>query len=215
MVKAKRKPLEDIKKAVQPFAKILNIGCGGCVSVCMAGGQKEVNLLNSRLAMDFGRSKTIEGYTVERQCAPRFLSELKEIVASFDCLLSMACGAGAQLLAEMYPDIPVFPAVDTMAVGVDRDLGVYEESCRACGDCIIGYTGGICPIARCAKGLFNGPCGGIKDGMCEADHSIPCAWATVYDRLKLQGRLDCMLKVKKTVDWQNQVQRRIVQDEYV
>ena len=106
MVKAKKKPLSELKSAIEPYKKILNIGCGGCVSVCLAGGQKEVNVLNAELALEVGKFIKIEGYTVERQCRPLYVTEIRKIVKQFDCLLSMACGAGVQLLAEIYPEIP-------------------------------------------------------------------------------------------------------------
>lgn len=183
--------------------------------MCLAGGQKEVNVLNAELALAFNGTKEIANYTLERQCHPRFLKDIEEIVEKFDCLISMACGAGVQLVAETYPDTPVFPAVNTMAIGVDRDVGEYEEKCRACGDCIIGYTGGICPITRCAKGLFNGPCGGVKNGRCEVSDEIPCAWVAVYERLKAQGRLEYIRQIRASTHWANQVPRSIVQDEYV
>ena len=214
MVKAKKKPIPELKSIIQPYQKILNIGCGGCVSVCLAGGQKEVNVLNAELSLEVGKAATIDGYTIERQCKPLYVIEIKEIVKQYDCLLSMACGAGVQLLAETYPQIPVFPAVNTIAIGIDRDIGVYEERCRACGDCIIGYTGGICPITRCAKGLFNGPCGGVNQGLCEVSESVACAWVEVYERLSEQNRLDCIGLIREPLAWQNQVQRTVIQDGY-
>ena len=50
MVIAEIKPLEEIKDFVKGFKKILNTGCGGCTSVCLAGGQKEVDTLNTGAA---------------------------------------------------------------------------------------------------------------------------------------------------------------------
>jgi len=214
MVKAKKKPLSELKKVIEPFHKVLTIGCGGCVSVCLAGGQKEVNVLNAELALEVGGSIKIESYTVERQCRPLYVEGIQEIVKHYDCLLSMACGAGVQLLAEIYPNIPVFPAVNTIAIGIDRDVGIYEEKCRACGDCIIGYTGGICPITRCAKGLFNGPCGGVHKGICEVSNTVACAWVEVYQRLSAQNRLDCIHHIREPIGWHNQVQRTVFPDGY-
>lgn len=212
MVKAKRKQISEISKMIDPYKKVLNVGCGGCVSVCLAGGQKEVNVLNAELEQVAGASHHIEGYTIERQCRPLYVEEIRNIVEQFDCLISMACGAGVQLMAETYPDIPVFPAVNTIAIGIDRDVGVYEERCRACGDCIIGYTGGICPITRCAKGLFNGPCGGVRNSLCEVSETEPCAWVEVYERLHIQHRLECIQLIREPVTWRNQVQRTVYQD---
>jgi len=217
MVKAKLKPLDQIKEAVGDFKKILNVGCGGCVSICLAGGQKEVAILNTELNLLFkmdDMAARCEGYTVERQCSMNFLEELDDFIDGYDCLLSMACGAGVQLLAERFTDKPVFPAVNTIAIGVDRDIGIYEEKCRACGECVIGYTGGICPVTRCAKGLFNGPCGGVRDGKCEVSDEINCAWFDIYNRLKEQNRIENILKIQFSSGWQNQVQRTIIQDSW-
>jgi hypothetical protein len=154
------------------------------------------------------------GYTIERQCNMTFIEELASSIDNFDAVLSMACGAGAQYVAEAYPRIPVFPAVNTVAIGIDREVGVYEERCRACGECVVGYTGGICPVTRCAKGIFNGPCGGTRDGMCEVNHTIPCAWIEIFNRVKAQNRLDNLLKVQPPMEWQNQIQRTLVQERW-
>jgi len=217
VVKAKRKPIEEIKNAVADYKKVLTIGCGGCVSVCLAGGQREVNALNAELKVAYKLDKTqkeMGSYTVERQCNPQFLVELETKVKDYDCIITMACGAGAQLLAETFSEIPVFPGVNTVSIGIDRDIGMYEEKCRACGECVLAYTGGICPVTRCAKGVFNGPCGGTNKGKCEISQEIPCAWLDIFERLKLQNRLDDIMKMQPPMMWQNQVQRTIVQEPY-
>ncbi len=217
MVKAKRKKIKEIENFIKNYTKTLIVGCGGCVSVCLAGGQKEVTALVTELNMLFKLSSIqnrCRGYTVERQCNETYLKELDDIVEGYDCLMSMACGAGVQFLAERFSHIPVFPAVNTTSIGIDRDVGVYEERCRACGECIIGYTGGTCPVTRCAKGLFNGPCGGVRNGMCEAGQEIPCAWVEIYKRLEKQNRLDNILTVFNSVNWRNQVQRTTIQEPY-
>lgn len=217
MIKAKPKPVDEISGYIAPYKNILILGCGGCVSVCLAGGQKEVRTLQSELAFRHDRindRRHFSEYTVERQCNPAYLEVLDAISASSDCLLSMACGAGVQLLAERYPEKPVFPAVDTIAIGVDRDVGLYEERCRACGFCVLAYTAGVCPVTRCAKGLFNGPCGGTSGESCEVSPDIPCAWHQIYQRLKSQNRLDDILKFQPPMEWTNQIQRTVVQKGY-
>ncbi len=218
MIKIKRKPFAEIRAMLDPYASFLNVGCGGCASVCLGGGQKEVQELNVELeAVAAGRtaSLSIQGATVERACNMAFLEELDALVQGTECLGSMACSAGTQLIAERFPDTPVFPLVNTHAIGVDREVGVYEENCRSCGDCVIGYTGGLCPITRCAKGLFNGPCGGTQTkGMCEVDPAIPCVWHQIFERLSRQGRVADILKVREPMEWQNQVRRMVVQEPY-
>ena len=172
MIVAKRKPFEEIKEMLQGYKKVLNVGCGTCVSVCLAGGEKEVSVLNAELDMARKLEDNpieIEGTTIERQCDREYLAELDDVIKAgkYDALLSMACGVGIQFLAERYPDIPTFPAVDTTGLAVNQAVGWYEERCRSCSQCVLGMTGGICPVTMCAKGLFNGPCGGTNKGKCE------------------------------------------------
>ena len=217
MIIAKVKPLEEIKEMIKGYKRVLNVGCAGCTAVCLAGGQKEVDTLNTKLSIVFKSDKIpfeIDGFTVERQCEGEFLSELDPMVGQYDALLSMACGAGVQFLAERFPEKPVFPAVNSTFVGVNKDIGWYEERCQCCGECVLGITGGICPVTMCAKGLFNGPCGGSQDGHCEVDKEIPCAWVQIYERLKKQGRLENILKVFPARNWRNQVQGTVVLEDY-
>jgi len=217
MIKAKPKPIKEILNYIEPYQDILIVGCGGCVSVCLAGGQKEVTILQTELELERNKTKATGqffGYTVERQCNEQYLGALNDMVEKADCVLSMACGAGVQLLAEKYPTKPVFPAVNTIAIGVDLDVGLYDERCRACGECVLAYTAGICPVTRCAKGLFNGPCGGTTGDKCEISPDINCAWHEIYTRLKAQGRLEDILKIRPPMQWKNQVKRTIVQKGY-
>ncbi len=217
MIKAKPKPLSEIQNYIESFDKILVTGCGGCVSVCLAGGQKEVNILKTELELAYSQTNTkkhMDVYTVERQCNSNLIEELDPVVTEFDCIISMACGAGIQHLAERYPGKPVFPGVNTIAIGVDLDIGLYEERCRACGECVLAYTAGICPVTRCAKGLFNGPCGGTNGDKCEISSEIDCAWLMIYYRLKEQNRLEDILKIQPAMEWKNQVKRTIIQKGY-
>jgi ferredoxin len=208
MIKATRKSLGEIFAWVEGYRRLLIVGCGGCVSVCLAGGQKESDLLGLELE---ARSKlsqtrlTATSYTLERQCNEMFLPELDEMAEAADAVISLACGAGVQNLADRFPRKPVFSAVNTMFIGIDRAVGVYEERCRACGDCMLSYTGGICPVTRCAKSIFNGPCGGAQKGKCEADPDQPCAWLEIYERLKQQGRLELIIDIRPVPDWRNRL----------
>lgn len=218
MIIGEKKPLEEILEMIGGFEKILNLGCGGCTSICLAGGQREVGFLNEEIGKhysDNGREIDIQEHTIERQCNATFFWELDGLVKDYDAVLSMACGAGVQFLADRYPEIPIFPALNTTFVGVDKDVGWYEENCRTCGDCVLGDTGGICPVTRCAKSLFNGPCGGTRrGGTCEVDADVPCAWFEIYERLKKQDRVELITKVRPTRDWENQTRRTVIQAAY-
>ncbi len=217
MIVAERKPFDEIKAMVKDCQKVLTVGCGTCVAVCLAGGDKEVGVLNSELQLArkmAGEPITLGAHTVERQCDMEFLEELDGMVDEYDAILSMACGAGVQFMGERFENIPVFPAVDTTFIGVNRDVGWYEEKCRACGTCVLGMTSGICPVTMCAKGLFNGPCGGTNKGSCEIHSDQPCAWHKIHERLAKQDRLNNILEICPPNDWRNQTPRTIVQPGY-
>jgi hypothetical protein len=193
MIIAQRKDFEQIKQAVAPFRKVLVVGCGTCVAVCLTGGEKEAGILASQLDLASqlgGQERSFGVACVERQCDREVLDELAETVPDHDALLSLACGAGIQFLAERFPQVPVLAGVDTTFIGVNRDVGLWEERCRACRDCLLTTTGGICPVSLCPKGMLNGPCGGTRQGKCETDPERDCAWTLIYERLAGLDRLD-------------------------
>jgi len=198
MIIAERKPMEEIKQFIAPYKKVLVAGCGTCVTVCWAGGEKEVAVLASQLRLARsaeGSEISVLEATVERQCEREMVAEIKDRVAEVEAVISLACGSGVQTMAEMFEDKPVFPAVNTTFIGMPEKEGLWVEMCGACGDCFLDRTGGICPIVRCAKGLLNGPCGGTRrGGKCEIDPEKDCAWVLIYRRLEKQGRLDVMRK---------------------
>ena len=216
MIKATIKPLEEIRAMVAPYRRVLSVGCGGCVSVCLAGGQKETRALNIKLHASKAPDSeaAFDDITIERQCEQQFLATLDTRAGKYDALISLACGAGVQFLAERFPNTPVFPGVNTQFVGINRDIGWYEERCKTCGDCVLGLTAGICPVTMCSKSLFNGPCGGPQDGHCEVDPDTPCAWIAIYERLQAQGRLESMTEIRPARNWQGQTPGRILVEEY-
>ncbi|WP_461834446.1 methylenetetrahydrofolate reductase C-terminal domain-containing protein [Desulfothermus sp.] len=214
MIVGTRKPLEEIKAMISPYKKVLIVGCGTCVAVCLVGGEKEVEVLKNELSLAMGDKISFDGITLERQCDKEFLEQIKDVADQYDAFLSMACGAGVQFLSEVYPEKPVFPAVNTTFIGINRAVGWYEERCRGCGNCVLGITGGICPVTMCAKSLFNGPCGGTNKGKCEIDENQPCAWYQIYERLEKQGRLDQIMDVIPANNWENQRPRTVIQPGY-
>lgn len=204
MIVAERKPFEEIKKSVKGYRKLLILGCGTCVSVCHAGGEKEVGLLATELRMANkleNEDVEIGEITILRQCDQEYIEPIIEKAKEYDAILSMACGAGVQFVAEMLETIPVIPALNTRFIGVAAEEGIFTEKCRACGNCLLADYGGICPITMCAKSLVNGPCGGYKDGKCETSSERNCAWIMIYERLAKQGKLDKMREISTLKDY--------------
>jgi ferredoxin len=204
MIVADKKPIEEIIEEIKEHENILILGCNECVTVCEAGGKKEVGVLASALRMYFlnqGKQVKIDEITLERQCDHEYLEEIRDKMDRYDAVVSIACGVGVQFMAEKYHSTPVYPGVNTCFLGVTEERGLWTERCQACGHCILASTGGICPVARCAKRVLNGPCGGSTKGKCEIDKEIDCAWQLIVDRLKALDRLDEYEELCPLKDW--------------
>ncbi|MBW1607741.1 MAG: methylenetetrahydrofolate reductase C-terminal domain-containing protein [Deltaproteobacteria bacterium] len=204
MITAERKPMEELIECLQPYHRILLVGCNECVTVCSAGGRKEVGILSSALQMAFmkeGKTLEVKEITLERQCDPEYIEELVTHIDQAEAVMSMACGCGVQEIARRFKTKPVFPAVNTTFMGASERQGVWAERCQGCGECVLGLTGGVCPIARCSKRLLNGPCGGSTNGKCEVDPDMDCAWQLIWDRLKALGIEDRYEENIAAKDW--------------
>ena len=204
MIVGEQKPLEELKEMIKDCKKVLVLGCGTCVTVCFAGGEKEVGILASSLRMATrldDHNVEITEATVQRQCEPEYIEAVADQVKEADVVLSLACGIGVQTMTEHFPAKMTLPGLNTTFLGEPLEQGVWAERCQACGNCVLHITGGICPIARCSKSLLNGPCGGSQGGKCEINPDIECAWHLIYDRLKALGRLEVLLEVQPVKDW--------------
>jgi len=204
MIVADKKPIEEIIEDVKDHQKILVLGCNECVTVCEAGGKKEVGILASALRMYFlnqGTEKKIDERTLERQCDHEYLEEIRNDIDQYDAIVSIACGVGVQFTAEKYLAMPVYPGVNTCFMGATEERGLWTERCQGCGQCILSRTGGICPVSRCAKRVMNGPCGGSTNGMCEISKELPCAWQLIVERLKALERFDDYEELSPIKDW--------------
>ena len=96
MIIAEQKPLVDIKAMLDGYQDVLVVGCGTCVTVCLAGGEKEVGILASALRMTTkldGNGKDFDEVTVQRQCEWEYLDTVEKQVAAADVVVSNACGA--------------------------------------------------------------------------------------------------------------------------
>lgn len=204
MIVADKKPIEEIIEHIKDCSKILILGCNECVTVCEAGGKKEVGVLSSALRMYFlnnNKEVKIDEITLERQCDHEYLEEIRDVADQYDAIVSLACGVGVQFMAEKYHSQRIYPGVNTCFLGATEQRGLWTERCQACGSCILAYTAGICPVARCAKRLLNGPCGGSSKGKCEINPELDCAWQLIIDRLKALDRLEDYEKLFEIKDW--------------
>jgi len=204
MIVADPKPLQEILAMVEAYKKILVVGCKGCVTVCNVGGIKEVEVLRASLMINgkkAGASPEIDATVIERQCDNEYVEQLRDTIDAYDAVISMACGVGPQFLSEAYPEQMFFPAVNTTFYGGAVAHGVWEERCAGCGTCIIHHFDSLCPIARCAKSLLHGPCGGSSDGVCEVSKETVCIWDTIVKKKMAQGRLEDLFVLQEPKDW--------------
>jgi ferredoxin len=205
MIVADRKNVAEIRDMLKDHRRVLLLGCGTCVTVCLAGGEREVNILGSAVRMALtliGRGDVaVHECTVERQCEHAFIDALAPRVAEYDAICSLACGAGVQAMAERFPQTPVYPGLNTQFIGILESQGVWTEKCSACGSCRLGEFAGICPLTRCAKRLLNGPCGGSREGQCEVRPDLDCGWQLIYDRAKSLSTLERLEKIAAPQDW--------------
>src|SRR5512140_3655750 len=205
MIVADRKKIPEICEMVKEHRRVLLVGCGTCVTVCLAGGERETGILGSALRMALrlqGHGDvTVDECTIERQCEDAFIDLLAPQVSDYDAICSLGCGAGVQALAERFPKTAVYPGLNTQFIGILESQGVWTETCSRCGNCRLGEIAGICPITRCAKRLFNGPCAGSRDGKCEISAERDCAWQLIYDRAKALGILESFDAIAPAHDW--------------
>lgn len=204
MIIAERKPLEQIVEMLAPYKRIAVLGCGTCVTVCMAGGQKEAEELAALISLyrkKENQEGTADAFTIERQCEYEYIDQVLDRLKDYDVILTLACGVGPQTLVEHVPELNVLPGVNTTSMGYPIEQGVWVERCLGCGDCVLHLTRGICPITRCAKSILNGPCGGSAEGKCELGKDVDCAWHLIHDRLAAVGRLGDLAAIQPPKNW--------------
>jgi len=199
MIITKKKPDEEIEKMTKPFGKLFVVGCGTCSTSCQTGGEEQVAEMVEMLG-----DKVVGSAMVEEPCDIRIdrrdLKRYRDVVKEADAILVMACGVGVQTVGE-YSGKIVLPASDTLFIGKTERIGKFYDMCKACGECILDETGGVCPITRCPKGLLNGPCGGQVEGKCEVgDYENDCAWILIWKNLTEQDRLDLFMTFRPPRD---------------
>ena len=220
MIVAEWKPIAELVEMLRGHENVLLVGCATCVAECAVGGEREVETLAPLLHMAMqtdGNPVRIRTKTLERQCEWEFVEELAEIVPEVDAIISIACGIGIQALAERFAEVPVYPGVNTTSLAIREEPGLWMVRCAACGDCVLDETYGLCPVARCAKSLMNGPCGGTREnGKCEVDENVDCIWHLIVERARARVTMEDLAKFRKAKDWSNSEHggpKRIVREE--
>ena len=187
MIITQKKPIEELLDMLGGAQTVALVGCGSCATACATGGEQQIAELKGILE---ARGMRVVATAISDYCCMHLKTRtvLKPVIAAEpEAVVAMSCGDGVQVIAQ-YCKCPVYPSNNTLFLGESVKMGLFEEACHMCGDCMLGQTGGICPISRCAKSLVNGPCGGSKTGRCEVNPDNPCAWVEIYNRLVALGQ---------------------------
>ncbi|MDR1539776.1 MAG: methylenetetrahydrofolate reductase C-terminal domain-containing protein [Clostridiales bacterium] len=204
MIIADQKPLDEVLGYLKDYKNIAIAACGTCVTICLAGGLAEAENLAEALRIArgaSGRPASVRVFSLKRQCDAEFIEEADLELRWADAILSTACGVGVQFMAERFQ--VVLPGLNTTFFGASRDAGLWTEMCQGCGNCVLERTGGICPVTRCSKSNFNGPCGGSSKGKCEIDSETDCGWQLIYEKLKSLGKLERLYEIQEIKDWRS------------
>lgn len=200
MIITQQKEINEIYEMIKPYSKILIAGCDGCCQPPRSINEAKVlgQLLELKSRTE-GKDLTWKSITVLRQCDDRIVATtIRPFIEEYDAIVSLACGLGIVMMNRVFKEILTFPAQNSMFGGVQNTgENYFVEYCETCGDCLLGVTGGVCPMAGCAKNISNGPCGGQVEGKCEVGgYTHECAWVEIWKRLKQFNRLDLFTKYR-------------------
>ncbi len=203
MIVQETKSKELILEMLKDVKKIFLVGCGDCATVCEAGGENDLKNITEFLESE---GKKVTGTIVpDTSChIPDVKMGMKkhaEAIENADAIGVMSCGAGVQSVGTLFEEKIVYPMNNPLFLGNTERFGQHVEYCSACGECRIDQFGAICPVTRCYKGILNGPCGGVNNGMCEIGNDTPCAWVLAYERLEKQNRLDNLKEPVASKNW--------------
>ncbi|MFA5177347.1 MAG: methylenetetrahydrofolate reductase C-terminal domain-containing protein [Candidatus Omnitrophota bacterium] len=204
MIITEPKPLTSIIDSLKSYSKIFLVGCGECAATCKTGGEPEILKMKQDLE---AQGKTVVGFCIPS--APCLAAKLKSELAKnlpalrqAEAVLVLSCGLGVQSFKDNDRlNLAVFPACNTIFGAVMDAKGDFYEKCSLCGECVLDLTGGVCPVTLCAKGLLNGPCGGMNKGKCEVDKDRDCAWVLIYKELEKKNKLASLKEIRAPKDF--------------
>lgn len=206
-----QKPFEEIEQYLEGAEKIYLIGCGTCATECHTGGRTEVLAMKDKLNE---RGKVVTGWMVIPTACDELtreaIAQASDDIEQADCILALTCAFGVQTVIR-YTDKMVYPALNTLFIGIEEVPAQFSELCIQCGNCLLGRTAGICPLTACPKGLVNGPCGGYRHGMCEVDPNRECAWVRIYNRLQKVGQLERLSELQPLKDYSKMAHPRRIE----
>ena len=211
MIITEQKPITQIIDRLKGYTKIFLVGCGECATTCKTGGEEQLLAIKALLEKE---GKKVLGQAIpSAPCvAPQIKTELAKNTLALrqaEAILVLACGLGVQSVKDNDRlGLEVFPGCNSLFGAVMDAKGNFYEKCSLCAECVLDLTAGICPLTLCAKGLLNGPCGGMDKGKCEVDKDNECAWVLIYRELEKKGRLADFKKLQPAKDYKKNTRPR-------
>lgn len=211
MIITEQKAIEEIIDSLKGRSRVFLVGCGECATTCKTGGEEELSKMKACLE---SQGKTITGSCIPG--APCIASQIKTELAKntralreAEAVLVLACGLGTQSVKDNDRlGLEVLPGCNTLFGAVVDSQGNFLEKCSLCGECVLGATAGICPVTLCAKGLLNGPCGGMDKGKCETDKEKDCAWVLIYKELEKKKQAAQLKDLRQPRDFKKSTKPR-------
>ncbi|MFH1100787.1 MAG: methylenetetrahydrofolate reductase C-terminal domain-containing protein [Methanobacteriota archaeon] len=209
MIITKQKSFNDLLRLVQQGPVFL-IGCSECATLCHTGGEEEITAMKQMLE---NHDISVTGSVIldpacHLQNNKRLLKSHQAALEKAKKILVFACGNGVQTCAELFDAKDVVAGTDTLFLGEIQRTTEFEKRCLLCGECLLEFFDGVCPVARCPKAMLNGPCGGTRQGKCEVDPDLDCVWVVVYDRMKKKKQTSRLHDIQKPKDWSKSLERK-------
>jgi len=182
------KSKEEIKYSLRNSQKVSIISCGICANVCNTGGIVGIKTLK-HLLKEWGKKVTfarcVMGCCPEEVMRQAFRIYSKPILRS-DTLLILSCASGIKSAFLCDPGVPVIGLLESIgSLQVTRQDNIITRSiCTSCGNCVISYTAGICPLVECPANKKYEPCEEfpMEGTKCVLDPQLDCVWKEIAKR---------------------------------
>ncbi len=210
MFLTEKKDTKEIDEALDKYKRIGIVGCASCASVCLTGGSKEVKEMEKHL-INTGKEVPFT-ISIDEPCDKRVLKEdirfVEDELADTEALLVLSCGTGVQTIGE-YTGKKVVTGVDSRYIAQTEHIGEYNALCGGCDECRLNFTGGVCTVTLCPKGLLNGPCEGHNGINCEVDEESKCVFMKSYENMSKFFEEENLSLIFSPRDYSRTIRRKI------
>lgn len=189
MLKTTFKPVEELQMSLKKVDRIAVFSCNFCANLNGTGGENGLKLMK-RYLKEWGKTVVL-AKTVNVCCSETIMMQtvriyLQPILSNCEALVMLSCAGGVKTAFLCNSGIPIIAALDSFgSVSISRqDDPVVKSVCVGCGECVLTYTGGICPISECPAKNKYGPCNKTptEGEQCSVLPSRKCIWKEISKR---------------------------------